>query len=111
MAGSGKIRLERGGIRGLEKQAGDALVAAARELLADVQASGAVPEESGTMKNAQTRAEVRGEAGQVRIVTEAAQAERLYFEPGYARSDWFAPWVRGKRRGDVVRYFGSAMRE
>lgn len=99
----------------------NALIQTTEAILTQEKHDAVIPMGTGRMQNMQTYVDHSAAArGLVAIVTDAPQARRLYFHPGYhfrrdrnanARGEWWEPWISGSRRHEAVFLFTASLRQ
>ena len=112
-----KVTINTAALKKLDDAMAWALAQTGDEILSRERNDAVIPMDTGAMQNEDTHVDdSQASSGHVRIVTDAAQARRLYFHPEYnfrrehnssARGEWWEPWVSGARRNDAVKIFAA----
>ena len=115
------VKLNRGGMRQLERAAIAALEQTAEALHTEVVTAQVMPFDVGTMQNESTFVDTAESAsGTVSLVTSTPYARRLYYHPEYnfrtvnnshARGKWLEPWIDGDKKDFCTKTFKRLDRE
>ena len=115
------VKLNRGGMRQLERAAIAALEQTAEALHTEVVTARVMPFDVGTMQNESTFVDTAESAsGTVSLVTSTPYARRLYYHPEYnfrtvnnphARGKWLEPWMDGDKKDFCTKTFKRLYRE
>lgn len=115
------VKLNRGGMRQLERAAIAALEQTAEALHTEVVTAQVMPFDVGTMQNESTFVDTAESAsGTVSLVTSTPYARRLYYHPEYnfrtvnnphARGKWLEPWIDGDKKDFCTKTFKRLYRE
>ncbi|MDR2649141.1 MAG: hypothetical protein LBB94_05415 [Clostridiales bacterium] len=107
-----KVTIDRQGLKKLSDTAARVLEMSADACLTEIVSGGTIPFDYGTMQNVQTFADTsEAREGKFSIVTQAPQAERLYFHPEYnfqtvnnanAGAGWFDDFIKSGRVKDII---------
>lgn len=115
------VKLNRGGMRQLERAAIAALEQTAEALHTEVVTAQVMPFDVGTMQNESTFVDTAESAsGTVSLVTSTPYARRLYYHPEYnfrtvnnphARGKWLEQWIDGDKKDFCTKTFKRLYRE
>ena len=115
------VKLNRGGMRQLERAAIAALEQTAEALHTEVVTAQVMPFDVGTMQNESTFVDTAESAsGTVSLVTSTPYARRLYYHPEYnfrtvnnphARGTWLEQWIDGDKKDFCTKTFKRLYRE
>ena len=115
------VKLNRGGMRQLERAAIAALEQTAETLHTEVVTAQVMPFDVGTMQNESTFVDTAESAsGTVSLVTSTPYARRLYYHPEYnfrtvnnphARGKWLEQWIDGDKKDFCTKTFKRLYRE
>ena len=115
------VKLNRGGMRQLERAAIAALEQTAEALHTEVVTAQVMPFDVGTMQNESTFVDTAESAsGTVSLVTSTPYARRLYYHPEYnfrtvnnphAQGKWLEQWIDGDKKDFCTKTFKRLYRE
>lgn len=109
-----------GKVKEIDNKAIQCLVETAKILKYDLEQSQTMPFDTGALQNRSTFVDSSDmNKGQVRIVTDAPYARRLYYHPEYnfrqdrnanAGGMWFEPYISGNKKDFAKNTFAKLMR-
>lgn len=115
-----KVELNLEAIGKLNSSMQQALVQTAEEILSRERNDGTMPfGDTGNMQNEDTSVD-DSDKNDVKIVTNAVQARRLYFNPQYdfrqdknpnAGGEWWEPWISGEHKNEPSKIFGQFLKK